>query len=97
MIRVDHRFASMGGTARVTLESAEHDRPALERHAAAIRGVIEDVEAGLSRFRADSELSALNRDARPAVPASPLLRHFAQVFVHRSHGPRVQREQSFST
>ena len=81
MIRVDHRFASMGGTARVTLESAEHDRPALERHAAAIRGVIEDVEAGLSRFRPDSELSALNRDPRAAVPATPLLRHFAMA-VH---------------
>ena len=81
MIRVDHRFASMGGTARITLESAEHERSALERHAAAIRGVIEDVEAGLSRFRPDSELSALNRDPRPAVPATPLLRHFAMA-VH---------------
>ena len=81
MIRVDHRFASMGGTARITLESAEHDRAVLERHAAAIRVIIEDVEAGLSRFRPDSELSALNRDPRPAVPASPLLRHFAMA-VH---------------
>jgi thiamine biosynthesis lipoprotein len=77
VIRVDHRFASMGGTARVTLESGAHPQAALERHAAAIRGVIEDVEAALSRFRPDSELSALNRDPRAAVPASPLLRHLA--------------------
>ena len=55
MIRVEHRFASMGGTARVTLESAGHDQPVLERHAAALRGIIEDVEAALSRFRPDSE------------------------------------------
>ena len=35
---------------------------------------VEDFAARLSRFRADSELSALNRDRRPCVPASPLLR-----------------------
>jgi len=86
VIRVDHRFASMGGTARVTLESAVRPRDELERHAAAIRGVIEDVEAALSRFRADSELNALNRDPRTAVPASPLLRHFALAV--RSAGAR---------
>jgi FAD:protein FMN transferase len=81
VIRVDHRFAAMGGTARVTLESDAHDQAALERHAAAIRGIVQDVEAGLSRFRPGSELSAINRDARPAVPASPLLCHFA-LAVH---------------
>jgi len=75
--RVDQRFAAMGGLARVTLESAAHAEAELERSAAAIGAVIEDAEAGLSRFRADSELSALNRDPRRAVPASPLMRHFA--------------------
>jgi thiamine biosynthesis lipoprotein len=67
----------MGGSARVILESETRSEADLERHAAAIRTVIEDAEAALSRFRDDSELSALNRDPRPAVPASPLLRHFA--------------------
>ena len=86
MIRVDDRFASMGGVARVTLESETQSEAALERHAAAIRAVIEDAEAGLSRFRADSELSALNRDRRTAVPASPLLRHLALAV--RSAGAR---------
>jgi thiamine biosynthesis lipoprotein len=77
VIRVDHRFPSMGGIARVTLESEARSKAELERRAAAIRSVIEDAETALSRFRPDSELSALNRDARPTVPASPLLRRFA--------------------
>lgn len=38
------------------------------------RAYVEDFAARLSRFRGDSELSALNRDSRPAVPAGPLLR-----------------------
>jgi thiamine biosynthesis lipoprotein len=84
--RVDHRFASMGGGARVTLESETHPHAVLDRHAAAIRTVIGDVEAALSRFRGDSELSALNRDPRPAVPASPLLRRL--VLAVRATGAR---------
>jgi FAD:protein FMN transferase len=38
------------------------------------RAWVEDFAARLSRFRDDSELSALNRDPRTEVPASPLLR-----------------------
>jgi thiamine biosynthesis lipoprotein len=75
--RVDQRFPSMGSTARVTLESPERAQAELERHADAIRGILDDVEATLTRFRPDSELSRVNADPRPAVPASPLLRHFA--------------------
>ena len=90
MIRVDNRFASMGGTARVTLESGTRERDELERHAAAIRTVVEDVEAALSRFRPDSELNVLNRDPRPAVPASTLMRHFALTV--RSAGATPARE-----
>jgi len=86
VIRVDHRFAAMGGLARVTLESAIHPEAELERCAGAIRAVVADAEAGLSRFRDDSELSALNRDRRRAVPASPLMRHFALAV--RSAGAR---------
>src|SRR4051794_38887970 len=76
----------MGGVARVTLESMTRSEADLERHAAAIRGVIADAEARLSRSRPDSELSLLNADPRPAVPASPLLRHFALAV--RSAGAR---------
>jgi thiamine biosynthesis lipoprotein len=81
VIRVDHRFASMGSVARVTLESERRSRAELDRHAAAMRALFEDVEACLSRFRPDSELSAMNRDPRRAVPASPLMRHLA-LAVH---------------
>jgi FAD:protein FMN transferase len=77
--RADHTFASMGSTARVLLESDMHEVDALERHAAAIRTVLDDVEQALTRFSPDSELSALNRDPRAAVPASPLLRHLARA------------------
>jgi FAD:protein FMN transferase len=86
VIRVDHRFAAMGGNARVTVESDTVPEAELERCANAVRAVIEDAEARLSRFRPDSELSALNRDARATVPASPLLRHFALAV--RSAGAR---------
>ena len=74
MNKVDLSFPSMGGEARLRLESATHDRAALDRLADAIHTRIESIEAVLSRFRPDSELNALNDDPRPAVPASPLLR-----------------------
>jgi thiamine biosynthesis lipoprotein len=77
VIRVDQRLPSMGSTARVTLECDTRSEAELERHAAAIRTILVDVEAMLTRFRPDSELSLLNADPRGAVPASPLLRHFA--------------------
>jgi FAD:protein FMN transferase len=38
------------------------------------RTYVEDFAARLSRFRGDSELSALNRDCRRMVPVGPLLR-----------------------
>jgi thiamine biosynthesis lipoprotein len=38
------------------------------------RAWLSSFDERLSRFRVDSELSALNRDPRPAAPASPLLR-----------------------
>ena len=74
MTRVDLVFPSMGGEARVRLESVLHDQAELEALAAGIHSRIEAVEAVLSRFRPDSELSAFNRDPRTAVPASALLR-----------------------
>ncbi len=74
MTRVDLTFPSMGGEARVRLESAVHDKAELEALAGGIHTRVEAIEAALSRFRPDSELSLLNQDLRPAVPASPLLR-----------------------
>jgi FAD:protein FMN transferase len=77
--RVDERFASMGGQARIRLESAALSEEELERRCGAIRSLLEAFEVSLSRFRADSELSAFNRDPRPIVPASPLLRGLARA------------------
>lgn len=60
-----------------------------ERAAAAVRGLLEAIDARLSRFRPDSELSALNRDPRTTVPASPLLRRAVAAALWaaaRSHG-----------
>ena len=74
MTSVELAFPSMGGEARVRLESALHDEHELHALADGLHSRIETVEAALSRFRPDSELSALNRDPRPAVPASALLR-----------------------
>ena len=74
MSSVDLAFPSMGGEARVRLESVLLEPAALERLADGVHTRIEAVEAVLSRFRPESELSALNRDPRTAVPASPLLR-----------------------
>jgi len=45
------------------------------------RAFIEDFAARLSRFRADSELNALNADPRSRVPASTLLRAAARAAV----------------
>jgi thiamine biosynthesis lipoprotein len=74
MNSVDVSFDSMGGTARVQLESGLHTRAELEQASDRARARLEVVEATLSRFRPDSELSTLNRDPRTVVPASPLMR-----------------------
>ena len=71
MTRVDLIFPSMGGEARVRLESVLYDEAELEALAGGIHSRIEAVELVLSRFRPDSELSVLNADPRPRVPASP--------------------------
>jgi FAD:protein FMN transferase len=56
-------FPAMGTDVRLIGEHLERARDWLERY-----------EASLSRFRPDSELSRLNADPRPRVPASGLLR-----------------------
>lgn len=74
MNAVDLHFDSMGGEARVQLESATQSHEMLLAAAAGVRGRLDAIENTLSRFRAGSELSMLNRDPRDAVPASPLMR-----------------------
>jgi len=77
--RVDVRFGSMGTEARVRLECDALAPRELDGYAAVMRAVLEDVERELSRFRPDSELCAVNRDPRPAVPVSPLLGGLARA------------------
>ncbi|HEY8304356.1 MAG TPA: FAD:protein FMN transferase [Solirubrobacteraceae bacterium] len=71
----DITFRSMGSDIRLIVEAPLLGRlpPPLEA-ARAQRLYVEDFAARLSRFRADSELCALNRDPREEVPASILLR-----------------------
>jgi thiamine biosynthesis lipoprotein len=59
----DVTFPALGTDVRLIGSGVDRARAWLERY-----------EAALSRFRPDSELSRLNADPRPAVPASPLLR-----------------------
>jgi thiamine biosynthesis lipoprotein len=74
----DLRFRSMGCDAHVRLESGDRDAAELEALGRGVRDALDEVEAVLSRFRPESELCALNADARAAVPASPLLARFAR-------------------
>ncbi len=77
----DVSFRSMGSTSRVIVDGHEA--------AAEARGFLDQYEARLSRFRPESELSALNRDRRPVVPASGLLRaaiHAAVWAAERTAG-----------
>ncbi len=65
----------MGTSVRVLVGAparAEDDDP--EVAADRVVAFLEDYDVRLSRFRAGSELSALNRDQRTSVPSSPLLR-----------------------
>jgi FAD:protein FMN transferase len=71
----DISFRSMGSDVRLIVEAPLLARlPSPVQAAEAQRRYVEDFAARLSRFRPDSELSALNGDSRPEVPASILLR-----------------------
>jgi thiamine biosynthesis lipoprotein len=71
----------MGGVARVRLESSRHSEHDLERSAARVRATLREADRALTRFDPASELSALNRDPRAAVPASPLVQELARAVV----------------
>ncbi len=66
MTALDVSFRCMGTTMRIVADEAHQ--------IAAARAYLSGFDRRLSRFRPDSELSALNADGRPTVPASPLLR-----------------------
>src|SRR5579859_3015215 len=62
-------FAALGSTAVL----AVIDPNALEPVRAAVRQVIEEIDTACSRFREDSEISALTRAGGAPVEVSPLL------------------------
>jgi len=74
-------FACFGSGAAVYVGGTARDgRPASLSARIAQRRLLA-VHARLSRFRPESELSRLNADPRTTVPASALLRRFAQAVV----------------
>jgi FAD:protein FMN transferase len=64
----DLTFTCMGCDMRLLADGV--DGPAVRD----ARALLDSIDAQLSRFHADSELSRLNADPRPVVAASPLLR-----------------------
>lgn len=81
-IELDFTFHSMGSDVRLLigtplLPSAPDPWLAAEREQA----FVEDFARRLSRFRVDSELTALNEDPRSRVPCSPLLRAAVRAAV----------------
>ena len=71
----DITFHSMGSDVRLLIGAPLlGDAPTPAQAGWLEQAWIENFAARLSRFRDDSELSALNRDPRAEVPASPLLR-----------------------
>jgi thiamine biosynthesis lipoprotein len=72
---LDYTFQAMGSDIRLLLgEPLLRDTPSQLEAADRERSFVWQFSDRLSRFLPDSELSSLNRDRRPVVPASPLLR-----------------------
>jgi thiamine biosynthesis lipoprotein len=75
MTELDYTFQAMGSDVRLLIGAPLlRDGPPPLDAADRERGFVCDFGHRLSRFREDSELSALNHDPRPTVAAGPLLR-----------------------
>ncbi|HEX5928280.1 MAG TPA: FAD:protein FMN transferase [Solirubrobacterales bacterium] len=70
----DTGFEAMGSHVRLLIGAPAPGLPPAEAAAERARSFVAEFERALSRFDPASELSALNRDHRDRVPASPLLR-----------------------
>lgn len=71
----DEQFDAMGARIRIMIDQPSEDGLLNPQDAGRqARDFILDFDRRLSRFRPDSELTALNQDPRPEVPASGLLR-----------------------
>ncbi|HKO39099.1 MAG TPA: hypothetical protein VJU14_12100, partial [Solirubrobacterales bacterium] len=74
MTEHDVSFEAMGSHVRLLIGEPGPGAPTVAEAAERARRTVAEFEAALSRFDPASELSALNRDPRERVPASPLLR-----------------------
>lgn len=74
MAEHDLSFAAMGSHVRLLIGAPGPGQPSPVEAAERARDFVAEFERALSRFDPASELSALNRDGRERVPASPLLR-----------------------
>ncbi len=74
MAEHDVSFEAMGSHVRLLIGAPGPSLPPPGEAAERARRFVAEFEAALSRFDPASELSALNRDRRDRVPASPLLR-----------------------
>ncbi len=70
----DISFDAMGSHFRLLIGEPGPGRASAAEAAGRARRFIREFDAALSRFKPESELSALNRDRRERVPASRLLR-----------------------
>ncbi|MGZ5313820.1 MAG: FAD:protein FMN transferase [Solirubrobacterales bacterium] len=77
----DVTFDAMGSEVRLLIGDPLPGSPPADHAAAQARGFIDGFDAALSRFRPESELSALNADPRPEVPASDLLRRAVKAGI----------------
>jgi thiamine biosynthesis lipoprotein len=91
MNRVDERFESMGGEARIRLESGVLAVSELRALFARLRTKIDDVEHSLTRFDPTSELSVFNSDRAERVPAPPLVMELVRAarWAHETSGGLV--------
>jgi FAD:protein FMN transferase len=75
MAEYDLAFDAMGSRVRLLVgEPRAAGLPSPSAAAEGARGLVAEFDMALSRFKPDSELSALNADRRETVPASDLLR-----------------------
>jgi FAD:protein FMN transferase len=81
MSRVDVTFAAMGCEMRLIIEDPRSGAPEPSLAAVQSQQFIDRFEKKLSRFRPDSELCVLNRDPRPTVRASSLLREAVRAGI----------------
>ena len=82
----DTTFRSMGCDVRLLIGAPLSATALTQAEAGAReRAFVEDLAARLTRFRPDSELTALNADLRAAAPASPLLRAAVGAGVWAAH------------